>query len=126
MSVLEGFHGRVIVKPEVSVIKVKVPRVKVDSVVETVRYNDEGDIQEVKLYDRIGVVFSDWKLASREDLLRRLHDRQKISAGKRYLGLGNSVETSHLLRLERVNGKELIVSDHAHEDHDFLAGVPLF
>jgi hypothetical protein len=98
------------------------PRAKNDIIIEAVRYTPEGSIDLVRLYERGGAIWSDWKLVERAGLVERLERRKRVSTGsrKRYLGSMFEVRTPVVLA-----GKSVITEGQTGK-RDSLAEVPIF
>jgi hypothetical protein len=99
---------------------------KVDGVIEAVHYNADGRVEQVRLYERRGAVFSDRVLLSREDLVRRIRTRKVFVAGCRKPLLGASFEIGAQIYLVGSTGKEMLVTMNAPAENDHLEGVPEF
>ncbi len=97
---------------------------KFDGVIEAVRYNAEGRVEQVRLYERRGAVFSDCVLLGRDDLVGRLKARKIFVAGQRKLWLGSSFTTGAQVHLAGPAGKEVIVTANPPAGRDDLKGVP--
>jgi len=99
---------------------------KVDGVVETVRYDPDGQVILVRIYERRGPTWSDRVLLSREDLVKRIKKGQHFYTGSRIPLMAGSFEYGRPLRLRKVNGKEILLSGFGDTTRDMLDGVPLF
>lgn len=97
---------------------------KFDGVIEAVHYNAEGRVQQVRLYERRGAVFSDCVLLGREDLVRRIKARKVFVAGRRKPFMGSSFETGAQIHLAGPAGKEVVVAANPSAGRDDLKGVP--
>src|SRR5512135_3641824 len=97
-------------------------RLKIDGVIETVRYNAGGKIGMVRLYQRHGAVWSDHVLLGRPELVEQLKNGKRFVIGTRKKDLGGVFETGAQVRF---------VDDHIFTEgqspaREFLAGVPIF
>lgn len=99
---------------------------KVDGVVETVRYDPDGKITVVRIFERRGPTWSDRVLISRDDLLKRIKKGQHIFTGSRIPLMAGTFEYGKPLRVRKVNGREIILSGFGDTTRDMLDGVPLF
>jgi len=100
---------------------------KLDGLVEAVRYGTDGDIVAVRMYERRGPTFSDRKIISREELVKRLKKGQVIAAGERKKYLASTFQVQFPIRLTREKGKEkLTTAQVTSPSHDQLDGVPFF
>jgi hypothetical protein len=97
-------------------------RLKIDGVIEAVRYNAGGKISLVRSYQRRGAVWSDHVLLGRPELVEQLKKGRRFVTGTRRHNLGSVFETGARVRF---------VDDHIFTDgqstaREFLAGVPVF
>lgn len=100
---------------------------KLDGLVEAVRYGADGDIVAARMYERRGPTFSDWKIISREELVKRLKKGQTIAAGERKIYLASTFQVQFPIRLAGEKGKEkLVTTQETPPPHDRLDGVPVF
>jgi hypothetical protein len=95
---------------------------KVNAVIEAVRYSPQGRIELVRLYERRGATFSDSFLAGREELLRRLQRGQVIATGRRLAYQGSSFDIG--TRVHQHSGQVTTGEDGT--SRDLLENVPLF
>ncbi len=99
---------------------------KMDGVIEAVRYETDGNIKLVRLYERRDAVFSDHVLLNREDLLRLLKSRRRLVTGTRIEFMAGTFQTKRPVITREVSGKEIILTQDSQSSHDWLEGVPLF
>jgi len=99
------------------------PKVKIDAVIDAVRYDPGGRIEAVRLYDRRGPVWSDQMLVGRGELVERLEKGNRLVAGRRQSLLGGVFETGAAVWLE---GGRVVTSGDTPAGKDSLAGVPVF
>ncbi|MCC6146547.1 MAG: hypothetical protein IT308_03160 [Anaerolineaceae bacterium] len=100
---------------------------KLDGLVEAVRYGTDGEVAMVRMYERRGPTYSDWKLIGREELVKRLRKGQRIAAGKRIHNLASTFQVRYPIRLAGEKGAEkLITTQETPSTHDRLEGVPVF
>ncbi|HVM70205.1 MAG TPA: hypothetical protein VMT91_00490 [Anaerolineales bacterium] len=97
-------------------------RIKIDGVIEAVRYNSNGMISLVRSYERHGVVWSDDILLDRNALVACLKNGKKFVTGQRKAYYGSVFETGKTIQL--VN--ESIVTSGQPAGKDHLAGVSIF
>jgi hypothetical protein len=97
-------------------------RIKIDGVIEAVRYTPAGSISMVRTYVRHGVVWSDHVLLGRTELVERLSGGKRYVTGGRKALLGNVFETGTAVCL--VN--EHIVTEGHPAERDLLTGVSVF
>ena len=102
-------------------------RKKYDGVIEVVRYDPEGKISQVRIYERRGPTYSDRVLISRAELLQRLHSGKKFAVGSREELMASTFKISSEVRLAGSRSQEVIVSGGATSaECDNLQDVPLF
>ena len=97
-------------------------RMKLDGVIEAVRYTPGGKIVFVRAYERHGVVWSDHVLLERKELSERLRQGKCFVAGERRIYLGSVFETG--IAVHQVEGN--IVTEGQTGTRDLLMGVPIF
>ncbi len=97
---------------------------KFDGVIEAVRYKD-GQIEEVRAFERRGSAFSDRILIPREKLLERLKDGKKFVVGQRKEFLAGTFETGKPIQLVSRSGKEFIAT-RGDAERDELEQAPVF
>jgi hypothetical protein len=97
-------------------------RMKIEGLIEAVRYTTRGEISLVRAYERHGVVWSDYVLLQRKELLDQLVKGKRFAVGKRKLYLGSIFEIGP--SVNQVNGN--IVCEGQESTRDHLGGVPLF
>jgi hypothetical protein len=93
--------------------------------VEAVRYNPDGEIEWVRLFERHGATFSDSKIVDRKTLVERIKAGKRIVAGRRVPYLAGTFEVGASLRLLKSGEREILITDQAQASHDRLEGVPL-
>jgi len=100
-------------------------RSKVDGVVEAVRYQPDGQIEVVRVYERRGPTWSDRILLTRQQLIDRLQAGQKYVIGQRLNLLGGTFETGPAVRLSGLSDKPVLITDQNSSEQDDLRGVPM-
>lgn len=95
---------------------------KIDGVIEAVRYFPDGNINLVRIYERRGVVFSDYILMGREKLMEHLKHGSRYYTGKRIKDMANKFDVIHHVKL----AENSVVTDNAQSTCDLLEDVPLF
>ncbi len=73
-------------------------RMKIDGVIEAVRYTPGGLISIVRTYERRGAVWSDHVLLGRQELVARLRNGKRFVTGERKEYLGSVFETGATVR----------------------------
>ena len=99
---------------------------KFDGVIEAVRYTPDGQIDQVRAYERSGFVFSDWLMLDRDALIEQLKDGKRWYIGHRKTYLGNDFEISEEVRLEGAAGVEKVVAGETDGKQDHLQTTPTF
>jgi hypothetical protein len=97
---------------------------KVDGVVEAVHYQD-GQILNVRAYERRDTTFSDYILINRKDLIERIKKGKKFLVGTRKEFMASTFELGKPVQVLTRNGKE-IISTSTEADHDELESTPVF
>ena len=93
-------------------------------VIEAVRFKD-GQIVEVRAFERRGAAFSDRIMIPREMLLDRLKDGKKFVVGQRTEFLAGTFEAGKPVQVVSHNGNEFI-STRSDGERDELEQVPFF
>jgi hypothetical protein len=99
---------------------------KYDGIVEAVRYNADGQISIVRVYERRGPTWSDRVLLTRDALIERLKARQKYFTGTRRVSMAGTFDVAAELRLSGKPGEEIVITRTSTSDCDRLDGVPVF
>ena len=99
---------------------------KIDGVIEAVRYLPGGNINLVRIYERQGVVFSDYILMDREKLIEHLKNGSCFYTGIRIKDMANKFDIDHQIKLIKSSERECIVTDNTKSTCDLLEDVPLF
>jgi len=97
-------------------------RVKIDGVIEAVRYNPDGSIKVVRGYERRGVVWTDEIMINRDDLVNRLKNGKQFVTGTRKTYLGSVFDTGQGIHL---SDDHIVTNGHA-TSRDMLDGVGIF
>jgi hypothetical protein len=97
---------------------------KFDGVIEAVRYKD-GQIDEVRAFERRGSAFSDRVMIPRQKLLERLKDGKKFVVGQRKQFFAGTFETGKPVQVVSRSGKDFI-STRGDAERDELEQAPVF
>ena len=97
---------------------------KFDGVIEAVHYKN-GQIVNVRAYERRGATFSDRILIDRQELLERLKNGKQFVVGVRKEYWAGTFDEGKTLRIVTRDGKE-IISTRAEADHDEVEAAPVF
>ncbi len=102
---------------------------KCDGVVEAVRYNPDGSVKLLRVYEKRGPTWSDRILIDRDEMIRRLKSGCRYLMGVRLPYLAGTFETSEPVLLAGEPGREVLVTSAAvtvPATRDNLEGVPRF
>jgi hypothetical protein len=97
-------------------------RIKIDGVIEAVRYTPGGMISVVRAYESRGAVWSDHIILARAELVARLANGKKFVTGQRKKFLGSAFETGPAVHLI---GEHIVTSGQP-SSRDLLAGISIF
>jgi hypothetical protein len=97
-------------------------RLKVDGIIEAVRYTSNGSIGVVRAYERRGAAWSDQVLLQRKELVEKLGKGKRFLTGQRKPYLGSLFETGTAVAIIG----DHVVSEGITAARDQLAGVPVF
>ena len=97
---------------------------KFDGVIEAVHYKN-GQIVNVRAYERRGSAFSDSMLIDRKELLERIKSGKRFVVGVRKEFWAGSFDESKAVQLVTRNGKDFIAT-RAEAEHDELESAPVF
>ena len=97
---------------------------KIDGVIEAVHYKN-GQIVNVRAYERRGSAFSDSLLIDRKDLLERIKSGKQFVVGVRKEFWAGSFDEAKAVQLVTRNGKDFIAT-RAEAEHDELESAPVF
>jgi hypothetical protein len=97
---------------------------KYDGVIEAVRYKD-GQIEEVRAFERRGAAFSDRIMIPRQKLLKRLKDGKKFVVGQRKEYFAGTFDTSKPVQVVSRGGREFIAT-RSDAERDELEQAPVF
>ena len=95
---------------------------RLDGIIEAVRYNADGKIALVRVYERHGAVWSDHVLLERIALSEQLKQGRRYVIGERKILLGGVFNTGSAVR--EMEGT--IRTEGQSGAHDLLTGVPVF
>ena len=97
---------------------------KTDGVITAVHYKN-GQIVNVRAYERRGATFSDHVLLDRKSLLERLKNGKRFVVGERKELLASTFELGKPVQVVSRDGKE-IISTREGADRDELEQAPVF
>ena len=97
---------------------------KFDGVIEAVHYKN-GQIINVRAYERRGSAFSDSMLIDRKELLERIKSGKQFVVGVRKEFWAGSFDEAKAVQLVTRNGKDFIAT-RAEAEHDELESAPVF
>ena len=97
---------------------------KFDGVIEAVHYKN-GQIVNVRAYERRGATFSDQILLDRKELLERIKDGKRFVVGVRKEFWAGTFDEAKTVQLVTRDGKDFIAT-RAEAEHDELESAPIF
>ncbi len=97
---------------------------KVDGVIVAAHYQN-GQIVNVRAYERRDATFSDHILIDRKDLIERIKKGKKFLVGTRKELMASTFDLGKPVQVVTRNGKE-ILSTSADAEHDELESAPVF
>jgi hypothetical protein len=97
-------------------------RIKLDGVIEAVRYDPAGRIRLVRAYRRRGPIWSDRVLLDRRELSTLLNQGKHFAIGSRKTGLGSVFDAGENVR----QIQDQIISGEMTGRSDLLHGAPVF
>ena len=97
---------------------------KFDGVIEAVHYKN-GQIVNVRAYERRGSAFSDSVLIDRKDLLERLKSGKQFVIGVRKEFWAGTFDEAKTVQVVTRDGKDFIAT-RAEAEHDELESTPVF
>ena len=97
-----------------------------DGVVEAVRFGNDKNISLARVYIRHGIVFTDCKLYSRDQLIDAMQSGKKFFSGTRKHNYASSFFLNQPLSLYEQNGKPFIGVKTSNSPHDDPEIAPLF
>jgi hypothetical protein len=99
---------------------------KIDGIIETVRYDPEGRISLVRVYEKRGPTFSDLIILSRDQLIQKLRAGKKFYVGKRIPLQASTFELVVPVKLSGKTGQDVVVSRPGRGLNDDITDAPLF
>ena len=100
-------------------------RVKVDGIIQAVRYTPDGQVDWVRAFLRRGPTYSDRVIIDRSTLLAYLKSGKKVYIGARKLQLASTFELAAPLRVIQKDGREILVAGISEAERDCLEGAPV-
>jgi hypothetical protein len=97
---------------------------KYDYVIEAVRYKN-GQILNVRAYERRGAAFSDRVLLDRKTILEKMKKKKEFVIGQRKVLWAGSFDVGQSVNLLEHEDLQ-VISTKADAAHDELEGVPVF
>jgi hypothetical protein len=97
-----------------------------DGIVEAVRYNEQKNISLARVYLRYGLVYTDCKLFTREQLITAMQNGKKFFSGVRKTYYASSFFLNQELCLHEQNGTSFIGVKTSNASHDDPEIAPLF
>lgn len=101
-------------------------RIKFDGLIEAVRYTPEGEIDQVRLYERRGPTFSDHVLMDREALLAFMTSGKKVVTGTRQLLMASTFNVDKKVHAVKASNGRMVISTQKTASQDKLEGTLIF
>jgi hypothetical protein len=100
-------------------------KIHYDGVLETAHFNPDGQLDWVRVYRRLGPIFTDRIILSRQAFVEQLKSGKRYMVGVRIANMGGKFNVSKPVRLVQKDGKEAILVGDARSLQDDLTGVPI-
>ncbi len=100
-------------------------RIKYDGVLEAAHFNPQGQLEWVRVYERMGAVFTDRVILYREVFVKQLKTGKRYMLGTRILNLGGKFNVTQPVHLSGADGGQMILVGDAAAGQGELAGVPI-
>jgi hypothetical protein len=100
-------------------------KLKIDGVIEGVRYKPNGEVEWVRAYERRGATYSDHLLLKRDVLIQKLKSGKKFMAGSRTPLLASTFEVTSPVRLIKAGERDILVTGDLPSSQDRLEGIPV-
>ena len=100
-------------------------KLKIDGVIEGVRFKPNGEVEWVRAYERRGATYSDHLLLKREVLIQKLKSGKKFMAGSRTPLLASTFEVTSPVRLIKAGERDILVTGDLQSSQDRLEGIPV-
>ena len=101
-------------------------QLKIDYVVEAVRFSPSGDLEKIRLYERRGASYSDLVVYTREELIRALESGKTVMAGNRKPYLASTFNLTGGIQLAGTRDVPVVVLGDDPSAEDSLPGIPRF
>ncbi len=96
-----------------------------DGVLEAAHFKPDGQLEWVRVYERLGAIFSDRMILSREAFIKLLKAKKRFVVGERIFNYGGKFNVSQPVRLMEKGGMLVIVVGDDGATQDQLNGVPV-
>ena len=100
-------------------------RLNYDGVLEVAHFKPDGQLDWVRVYQRMGAVFSDRILLRRTEFIEQLKAGKRYVVGERIHNLGGTFNVSQPVHLLTQNGSQVITVGNSQSTTDNLTGVPI-
>jgi hypothetical protein len=100
-------------------------KINYDGVLETAHFNPDGQLDWVRVYRRLGSIFTDRVILNRKAFVEQLKSGKRYMVGKRIANMGGMFNVSQPVRLVQKDGKEAILVGDSRSLQDDLTGVPI-
>jgi hypothetical protein len=96
-----------------------------DGVLEAAHFKPDGQLDWVRVYVRLGPIFSDRILMSRQDFIKELKAGKRYWVGERIHNMGGKFNVIQPVNLVQKDNDPIIVLSDSHASKDELTGVPI-
>jgi hypothetical protein len=96
-----------------------------DGVLEAAHFKPDGQLDWVRVYVRLGPIFSDRILMSRQDFIKELKAGKRYWVGERIHNMGGKFNLIQPVNLVQKDNDPIIVLSDSGEYKDELTGVPI-
>ncbi len=100
-------------------------KINYDGVLEAAHFKPDGQLDWVRVYQRMGPIFTDRIILSRQAFVEQLEHGTRYMVGERILNMGGKFNVSQPVRLLKRGSEEVIVAGDGRAMQDELAGVPI-
>jgi hypothetical protein len=99
---------------------------KIDGVIEAVRYTPDGKLKMARGYVRLGAIWTDRVLLTRDELLEEVQTGKNWVIGERVIYMAGTFETTRAVQVQGSKGQEVLYTTQPQDKRDYLEGAPLF
>ncbi len=100
-------------------------KINYDGVLETAHFKPDGQLDWVRVYMRMGTVFTDRIILSRDAFIEQLKKGKRYKVGERIFNMGGKFNVTQPVHLQQQDGRDVIVVGDGNATQDELTGVPV-